>query len=189
MTQTDTEQLFFELLENNKNRINRICSVYAKNREDQKDLVQDVLLNIWKALPGFEQRANINTWLYRITLNVCLRSKYERAQKNKVQLDSISIEAVADSPKSEKYEQLYHCIGQLGETDKSIIILFLEDLPYKEIAEIVGISENHVAVKIKRIKGKLMKCLTGENPKSQAPNSKNLKNNTIFNNRCRIKNG
>lgn len=171
MTQTNTEQLFFELLENNKNRINRICSVYAKNREDQKDLVQDVLLNIWKALPRFEQRANINTWLYRITLNVCLRSKYEHVRKHKVELDSISIEPMADVPKNEKYEQLYHFIGQLEATDKSIIILFLEDLPYKEIAEIVGISENHVAVKIKRIKGKLMKCLTRENSKSQVPNS------------------
>jgi len=172
MTHNDTERLFFELLENNKNRINRICSVYAKNREDQKDLVQDVLLNIWKALPSFEQRANINTWLYRITLNVCLRSKYEHAQKNKIQLDSISLETVADIPKNEKYEQLYHCIGQLEETDKSVIILFLEDLLYKEIAEIVGISENHVAVKIKRIKAKLLKCLTKGNSEYQASNSK-----------------
>jgi len=164
MVKNNMEQFFLDLIESNKNRINRICSVYAKNREDQKDLVQDVLLNIWKALPKFEHRANINTWLYRITLNVCLRSKYERNQKNNIHLESVNFIAANDKQKDVEYEQLYYCISQLPETEKSIIILFLEDLPYKQIAEIIGISENHVAVKIKRIKKKLLKCL---NPNPQ----------------------
>lgn len=159
------EHLFLELIEENKNRINRICYVYAKNQEDQKDLVQDVLLNIWKALPNFKQHSNINTWLYRITLNVCLSSKYERHQKDKIELESIDFKLSGEDSKSAEYEQLYYCISQLPETEKSIIILFLEDLPYKEIAEIIGISENHVAVKIKRIKNKLLKCLN-PNPKN-----------------------
>ena len=158
-TDSKIEQEFLELIEQNKAKINRICSVYAKNREDQKDLVQDVLLNIWKALPSFEHRASINTWLYRITLNVCLRSKYEKARKNKVEIDSIQIEYPQEENKDEKYEQLYQCIAQLEETDRSIIVLFLEDLPYKDIAAIAGISENYVAVKIKRIKARLLNCL------------------------------
>lgn len=162
MANTGNEHFFLELVENNKNRINRICSVYAKNKEDQKDLIQDVLLNVWKALPKFENRAAINTWLYRITLNVCLRSKYELNRKNKTQLDSISYKIASESPQDPRFEQLYFCIGQLPNTDKSIIILFLEDLPYKQIAAIIGISENLVAVKIKRIKNKLLKCLTPE---------------------------
>lgn len=158
-TDSTIEQEFLELIEQNKAKINRICSVYAKDREDQKDLVQDVLLNIWKALSGFEHRANINTWLYRITLNVCLRSKYEKVQKNKIKIDSLQIEYPQEENKDEKYEHLYHCIAQLEETDRSIIILFLEDLPYKDIAAIAGISENYVAVKIKRIKARLLNCL------------------------------
>jgi len=157
------EHLFLELIEDNKNRINRICSVYAKNKEDQKDLVQDVLLNIWKAIPNFKQLSNINTWLYRIALNVCLSSKYERNQINKIQFESIDFKLTDDGPKSTEYEHLYYCISRLPETEKSIIILFLEDLPYKEIAEIIGISENHVAVKIKRIKSKLFQCLNHKN--------------------------
>jgi len=167
MVKSNMEQLFLDLIESNKNRINRICSVYAKNREDQKDLVQDVLLNIWKALPKFEHRASIDTWLYRITLNVCLRSKYEHNQKNSIQLESVKIVITDDKPKDAKYEQLYYCIGRLPETEKSIIILFLEDLPYKQIAEIIGINENHVAVKIKRIKNKLLKCLVPNHQNAQ----------------------
>ncbi len=153
------EKTFLMLVEQNKSKINRICSVYAKNCEDQRDLVQDVLLNIWKNLPSFEHRASINTWLYRITLNVCMRSKYEQVQKRKTKLESVHLAAVLDISKDEKYEHLYHCISKLEETDRSIIVLFLEDLPYKEIAEIVGLSANHVAVKIKRIKKQLLICL------------------------------
>ncbi len=160
--QTNIETQFFELIENNKDRINRICSVYAKNSEDQKDLVQDVFLNIWKALPSFEQRSSIHTWVYRITLNVCMRSKYEKLQRSKVNLDSIKIEYPSEEPKEAKYEQLYQCIAQLAESDRSLIVLFLEDLPYKEIAQILGISENYVAVKIKRIKAQLLNCLNAQ---------------------------
>ena len=167
MANTKIDDFFLELIKSNKNQINRICAVYAKNREDQKDLVQDVLLNIWKALPNFKNLANINTWLYRITLNVCLRSKYESSQKNKIQLNSIKLKPFVAEPKNVAYEQLYYCIGQLPETDKSIIILFLEDLPYQQIAEIIGISENHVAVKIKRIKNKLLKCLSTNQQNAQ----------------------
>lgn len=162
----DIETQFLELIEDNKNRINQICSVYAKDDEDRKDLVQDVLINIWKSLPSFEQRANVNTWLYRITLNVCLRSKYENIKQRKVQLKNVHFGRITDIPKNEKYEHLYHCINQLNDTDKAVIILFLEDLSYKEIAEIVGISENYVAVKIKRIKAQLFKCLNTLNSNS-----------------------
>jgi len=112
------EHLFLELIEDNKNRINRICSVYAKNKEDQKDLVQDVLLNIWKAIPNFKQLSNINTWLYRITLNVCLSSKYERNQINKIQLESIDFKLTDDDHKSTEYEHLYYCISRLPENIK-----------------------------------------------------------------------
>lgn len=155
----DLEHWFLELIEQNRSRINRISSVYAKNRADQKDLVQDILLNIWKALPSFNNRANVNTWLYRIMLNVCLRSKYEQVRKHKIDLESVQFKHSIAEPKEQKYEHLYHCIAKLEETDRSIIILFLEDLAYKEIGEIVGISENYVAVKIKRIKKQLLTCL------------------------------
>lgn len=155
----EIEQQFLLIIEQNKGRIHRICSVYAKNIEDQKDLIQDVLFNIWKALPSFKGGASIDTWLYRIVLNVCLRSKYEKERKNKIQLDGLEIVYNDDEPKNMKYEQLYHCISRLKPTDKSVIILFLEDMSYKEIGNILGLSDNHVAVKIKRIKSQLLNCL------------------------------
>lgn len=155
------EQLFLQLIEENQARIYRICSVYAHTKEDKKDLVQEVFLQIWKALPSFKGNANINSWLYRITLNVCLRANFLKKKNPSVPLESIEWEriAVPNENKKERYEQLYHCISLLKPLDKSIIILFLEDLAYKEISGIVGISENYVAVKIKRIKKQLLQCL------------------------------
>ena len=159
----EIEQQFLILIEQNKSRIHRICSVYARSTEDQKDLVQDVLFNIWKALPNFQNKSNIDTWIYRIVLNICLRSKYEKERKHKIQLNGLEIIYNESEPKNIKYEQLYHCISQLKTTDKSVIILFLEDMSYKEIGHILGLSDNHVAVKIKRIKIQLLNCLKGKN--------------------------
>lgn len=155
----EIEQQFLTLIEHNKNRIHRICSVYAKDAEDQKDLVQDVLFNIWKGLPSFKGTSSMDTWLYRIVLNICLRSKYEKERKSKIELNGLEIIYNESEPKNIKYEQLYHCIAQLKPTDKSVIILFLEDMSYKEIGNILGLSDNHVAVKIKRIKVQLLNCL------------------------------
>lgn len=153
------EQQYLVLIEANKHRIHRICAVYAKNKEDQKDLVQDVLFHVWKSLPKFKNQSNINTWFYRVMLNVCLRSAYEKEQKKKIQLNGLEIVYSEVEPKNIKYEHLYQCISKLKITEKSVIILFLEDLSYKEIGNILGLSENHVAVKIKRIKSQLLQCL------------------------------
>ncbi len=155
----DIEERYVRILEENKASIQRICGVYAKNAEDKKDLIQDVFFQIWKALPRFEGKSSLATWIYRITLNVCLRSPYQKHSRNKIQLDSVVFDPISDPPKNLEYESLYQCISKLPQVDRSIIILFLEDLPYKEIASIVGISENHVAVKIKRIKTQLFHCL------------------------------
>lgn len=155
----DLEQQFLQLLKENQQRINRICSIYANNKEDQKDLMQEVIFNIWKALPSYQQTSSINTWVYRIILNVCLKKTY-RKTKPTISLDNLtfepSIEATQSSP---KLEALRSCIAKLAFSDRSIIVLYLEELSYREIGDLVGISENYVAVKLKRIKKKLANCL------------------------------
>ncbi len=158
----DKEQAFIKILEENQQRIQKICGMYTTTPEDCKDLVQEVILNIWKAYPSFEGKSAITTWIYRITLNVCLKKRFYR-QKDQA---TLSLEDLKFEPKTpmndssnEKFLALKECISQLEFSDRAIIILFLEDMPYKEIAEIIGISENYVAVKIKRIKAKLATCL------------------------------
>lgn len=156
------EQQFKDILNSNKDAVYRICRAYAADEEQVKDIFQEVMLNIWRALPGFRQQSAVNTWVYRIALNVCMRAKYNTdKQKITVRLDSIEWNeaAIADNNAIPEYKELYACIATLNETDKSLMLLFLEDLSYKDIAAVTGLTENHIAVKIKRIKSKLFTCL------------------------------
>ncbi len=158
----DKEQAFIKILEENQQRIQKICGMYTATPEDCKDLVQEVILNIWKAYPSFAGKSAINTWIYRITLNVCLKKRFYRQKEQKtVSLEALKFElsSTTDTSNDSQFIALKECITQLDFSNRAIIILFLEDMAYKEIAEIIGISENYVAVKIKRIKAKLGVCL------------------------------
>lgn len=151
---------FSELLAGNKDGIFRICSAYTTSRADAEDVFQEVLLNIWKALPGFRGEANISTWAYRITLNVCIQTKYRKDKRPlTIALDGLRFEPPAEDKTTNNYNALYECIHALGDAEKALMLLFLEDLSYREIGLSLGLSENHVAVKIKRTKTKLFTCL------------------------------
>jgi len=148
----DLKMQFSKVMEDNKQRIFRICSVYATDFEDRKDLYQDVALNVWKALPTFRNDASIDTWIYRICLNVCMQHsfKVKKVVRSAVDIDGINIsdsssDAFNDIENGERTKKLYKCISQLGEADRVLVLLFLEDLPYKIISDITGITENHVA--------------------------------------------
>jgi len=158
------EYAFEELLEDNTDSIYRICRIYAVSPVEPHDLFQEVVYQIWKSLPGFKGNSNISTWVYRIALNVCLRSKLklERSSTKTVRLESIHFTPVADSgneTETLKYKLLRECISTLNDSDTSIIVLYLEELPYKEIAAITGLTENHIAVKMKRIRKLLFECI------------------------------
>ncbi|MBJ6369695.1 RNA polymerase sigma factor [Snuella sedimenti] len=159
------EDVFLKAFEENQQKLVRICSVYSKNSEDTKDLLQEVLINIWKSMPSFKGKSSIDTWMYRITLNTCLRfqSKTIKKQKRFIAMDSIVIvneQTEAKTTESnEKLIKLRSCINALNKADKAIITLYLEKVPYKDISIITGLTENHIAVKIKRIKLKLLNCI------------------------------
>jgi len=159
------ETIFLKALEENQNKIFRICSVYSKDSEDAKDLFQEVLVNIWGALPKFKSNSSINTWVFKIALNVCLRfkSKHTKNQNILIRLDSLTIANIGSEEKSdvenEKLNNLRTCVKTLNEGDKAIVALYLEGLAYREISHILGLSENHIAVKVKRIKLKLLNCI------------------------------
>ena len=161
----EIEKIFMDAIEQNRQKLLRICSVYAKEPTTAQDLFQEVLFNIWKSMPGYNNDAQISTWMYRITLNVCLRmrAKEIKLQKKTIRMDSITISNlkadVVDAPPNERLGVLRNCIKQLNEADKAVIALYLEELPYAEISKILGLKENTVAVKVKRIKEKLLNCL------------------------------
>ena len=156
---------FEEVLEDNKEKVYRICKIYAVAPIEPQDLFQEVVFEMWKSLSAFKGNSSISTWVYKIALNVCIRSKvtFERKNEKTSSLTAIQFIPVAEEPdriQQEKYKALYDCISQLNEGDQSLIVLYLEELPYKEIASVMGLSENHVAVKMKRIRKILFDCIT-----------------------------
>ena len=155
---------FEEILVENKHKIFRICKIYATSPIEPQDLFQEVVFQIWKSLDSFKGKSSIDTWVYKITINVCLRSKM-RLEKNNGKTDrfeSIHFTPIAneiDVHEQEKFRFLKQCIGSLNESDTSLIVLYLDDLSYKKIALITGLTENHIAVKMKRIRKKLFECI------------------------------
>lgn len=165
--QNQINQTFEQLIEANKGKIYRICRIYAVNPIEPEDLFQEVVYQIWKSYTSFKGKSSISTWIYKIALNTCIRSRERLNKKND---KTMRLDAIQFTPKENtigsgaiednKYKALQSCMSTLKAIDKSIVILSLEGLPYKEIATITGLSENHVAVKMKRIRKKLLKCIT-----------------------------
>lgn len=156
---------FEEILERNKYKIYRICKIYAIPPIEPQDLFQEVVYQIWKSIDSFKSKSSIDTWVYKIAINVCLRSKMklDKNYKKTDRFESIHftpIEKEIDTAEQEKLKYLKACISALNETDTSLIVLYLDDLSYKEIAVITGLTENHIAVKMKRIRKKLFECIT-----------------------------
>jgi len=162
-----SERTFEQVLEDNKERIYRICRIYAVSPIEPQDLFQEVVFQVWKSFSTFKGNSNVSTWIYRIALNVCYRSKTKHEKKNTktVRLESIQFEPAESNPdkiQQEKYQALQDCISSLNESDRAIVVLYLEELPYKEVAAITGLTENHIAVKMKRIRKMLFDCITNK---------------------------
>ena len=160
-----SEHDFEQLLEANKEKIYRICRIYAIAPLEPQDLFQEVIFQVWKSFSSFKGKSSVSTWIYRIALNVCHRAKTKLGKEHNklVRMESIHFlpqESDIDEHSQERYQALHSCISSLNDADKSIIVLHLEELPYKEIASITGLSENYVAVKMTRIRKLLFDCIT-----------------------------
>jgi RNA polymerase sigma-70 factor (ECF subfamily) len=162
----ELENNFLKALEQNQQKLLRVCSVYAEDDDDKKDLFQEAVIHIWQSMPSFEEKSSLSTWMFRVTLNVCLRLQSKQLKKRDrfLKMDSISIAHIKDEEthheEHERLIKLRSCIKKLNDADKAVITLYLEELPYSEISSITGLTENNVAVKLKRIKSKLLDCIT-----------------------------
>ena len=150
---------FEKVLKNNKEKIYRICRIYAVDPIEPQDLFQEVAYQIWRSITSFKGNSSVDTWIYRIALNVCMKSKLklEKSNTKTIRLDAIQFktsEFNSDKHDTEKYMFLKQCIATLNQSDTTIILLYLEQLSYKQIAEVTGLTENHIAVKMKRIRKK-----------------------------------
>lgn len=143
----------------------KICRAYTNTQEDFEDYYQEVSLQIWKSRDNFRQQSEWSTWVYRLSLNVCMTLL--KKKKNNHQYfasDYLPVAYSEDHPAfaDESLDHLYDAIRQLSELDRGVILLYLEEKSYQEIADIIGTNPNNIGVRIKRIKERLKKLLDGK---------------------------
>ena len=162
------EEQFKQIVAENGNRIARICLYYNPNHEDQKDMYQEVLVNIWKSLERFRGDSAVSTWVYRIAVNTSLNfsGKTFRNMKLMVDSDPQNLIVLLDDDELEvkikneaRFEQLQEQLNLLSVIDKALMSLVLEGLSMREIADVIGLTEPNVRVKIHRIKEQLKQNL------------------------------
>ena len=156
-----SEAQFLEQVRQNQGIIYKLVGLYANDAEEKKDLYQEVLLQAWKGWPNFRQEAKFSTWLYRICLNTIFTQQRKKQQVDyKESLEAVSPVIQNNVIVKEDAFRLRQAIRQLPETDRAIISMNLDGYENAEIAEMLGISNNHVAVKMHLIKQHLGNLLT-----------------------------
>ena len=143
----------------------KICRAYTNSQEDFEDYYQEVCLQIWKSRKNFREQSAWSTWVYRLSLNVCLTLlKKSKHSKNHFASDFLPEveEEQTQAFDDESLNQLYIAIRQLSEIDRAVILLYLEEKSYQDIADIIGTNSNNIGVRIKRIKERLRKLLDGK---------------------------
>jgi RNA polymerase sigma-70 factor, ECF subfamily len=166
------EHKFLELVTENRNRILRVCRVYAWNSADQDDLYQEILVQVWRGLPTLKEKQFANTWLYRVAINTAMsfvRKRASRADRvvhfEHAELTrTIESQQVTDENTDDRIADLYTAIYKLDPLEKALVTLFLEDLTYEQMAEATGISANNVGVMLHRAKKKLSDLMLEETP-------------------------
>lgn len=158
------EQEFTQLIAQNQGIIHKVCNLYGKG-QSKEDLFQEIVMQLWKAFPSFNRTRNakFTTWMYRVALNTAITSyrKKER-QPNYSSLSSHEFQIPdfdPDAAGKEQLQSLYKAIRQLSEIERAIIMLYLEEHNYQEMAEIMGMTESNIGVKLNRIKKKLKKIM------------------------------
>src|ERR1700744_6162342 len=148
---------FLELIQTNKAILYKISVSYCRNVSDREDLMQEMVYQLWKSADRFDSTYKFSTWMYRIALNVAI-SFYRKVNSGGIRVEleaGVELAENADEPLEERIELLQRFIASLGELDKALMILYLEERSYKEIAEILGLTETNVATKLSRIKAGL----------------------------------
>ncbi|MDR6560985.1 MULTISPECIES: sigma-70 family RNA polymerase sigma factor [Arcicella] len=153
------ENQFVELIKIHQGIVHKVCGMYRRDHDDRKDLFQEIVIQLWKAFPKFRHEAKVSTWIYQISLNVAI-SDFRKESRKPIRVElSETITNISDNQYDysieEKLAVLYQAIDQLSEIEKAIIMLYFEEKNNEEIAEIIGISQNNVRVKMTRIREKL----------------------------------
>jgi len=156
-----TQKDFLELIHRHQSIIHKICFVYCNSSHDREDLEQEIILQLWKSYPSFQGKAAFSTWMYRVALNTAINL----TRRPGLFIDTSSTHELSYDPSdsyhlSEEIQILYKAISRLKKIEKALILLWLEEKSYEEIAEVIGITVKHVSVKLVRIKTRLAEIIS-----------------------------
>ena len=152
---TQLEQQFTKTVTEHKSTIYTVCYMFSQDADEVNDLFQEVLVNLWKGFESFEQRSDIRTWIYRVALNTCISLDRKKRRQATARL-SLDINLFEDRDEdTRQVDMLHKRIAKLQPFDRAIVLLWLENLPYDEIGQIVGISAKNVGVRLYRIREQL----------------------------------
>lgn len=156
-----SEERFLSLLETHKGILYKVVRIYCRDSEAQKDLEQEILVALWKSFSKYDTKYKWSTWMYRIALNVAISYYRKESRRKETFTSTEKAVIVADSEENgvshDDVQRLYRYIGQLKKINKALMLLYLDGLRYKDIAEILNLTETNVATKIQRIKLQLKK--------------------------------
>ena len=150
------ELQFTKMVKEYRKTIYTVCYFFSKDTEEVNDLYQEILINLWKGFPNYRGESSLKTWIWRVSLNTC--SNQERKKKSRIQTVPLSIDIDLyndDDAGSRQIQMLYDRINQLDVFDRAIILLWLENMTYQDIADVVGISVSNVTTRLFRIKEQL----------------------------------
>ena len=156
------EKEFIELIKKHYGLLLKIVNIYFYKSQYKDDFLQEILVRLWKAFPRFKGQSVFSTWMYRVALNAAIdiiRKQSIRPVSVELSNAEYDQQKIDTDTESENRDKLYRAINFLPEIEKAIILLYLEEYSYKEISQIIGISENNVGVKVSRVKNKLNKIL------------------------------
>lgn len=168
MAKVSLQEEFVQLIATQQKLIHSLCSLYFSLPEDRKDMFQEIVLQLWKSYPSFNRQSKVSTWIYRIALNTVFTKL--RKEKGWPKNESFSEHTYQISEPETAFEtiaateELNRAIAQLSDIDKAIIILYLEEHTYDEIANMLSLSRTNVSTKINRIKNQLQKLLKNQLP-------------------------
>jgi RNA polymerase sigma-70 factor, ECF subfamily len=166
----DQKSLFMNWLREHGSSVMKVARAYTLTSEECQDLAQEILLQAWRSLPKFEGKARAATWFYRVALHTAMKWHRKDQHRRSRQQPLLELQVLAtEGPNSaeqaqyrDTVEQLYRAIQQLPKTDAALVLLYLDELSYPEMAEVLGISESNVGVKLNRAKKALSALMNGE---------------------------
>ncbi len=169
MRDEDQKSLFMNWLDDHAGSVMKVARAYTLTSEECQDLAQEILLQAWRSLPNFERKATAATWFYRVALHTAMNWQRKDKPRRSRQQPLLEVQAVVtegfDSADQAQHrdtvEQLYKAIHQLPKADAALVLLYLDELSYREMAEVLGISESNVGVKLNRAK-KALSALINE---------------------------